>query len=240
MSTPQTTYLLTGANRGIGLGLASILLSRPHTTLIALVRDPSHPTSQSLASHPKADNTTLIILPYSATSADSALTTISTLRTDHHITHIDVVIANAGAMYGPRSPVESVSVQNITDSVAVNCVSTVLLFQATLPLLRAAITTAKPPAATGGGSVASANEGTGDGGQGVNGPAAEEEEEVGARKGKHEPKFIAISSAIGSTELIGKHMHAQTPGYGMSKAALNWAMRKASFEVRGEGICVEL
>ncbi|KAI9663491.1 MAG: hypothetical protein M1831_002500 [Alyxoria varia] len=37
----QTTYLLTGASRGLGLSLSRLILSRPDTLLLALVRNPS-------------------------------------------------------------------------------------------------------------------------------------------------------------------------------------------------------
>ena len=46
MST--TTYLISGGNRGIGKGFVGALLTRPNTTVIALVRNSAHETSQSL------------------------------------------------------------------------------------------------------------------------------------------------------------------------------------------------
>lgn len=188
----STTYLITGANRGIGRGLADIVLSRPNITLVALVRDLEHPTSRSLAANEGgASNTKVIVLPYEGTSETAATEAVSALES-HGVTSLDVVVANAGAIVG-RGPVTSLSAATMADHMAINCVAPVLLLQATLPLMRAA------------------------------------KEQRGGEKG-YEPKFIAISSAIGSTGLIDKHMHAQTPAYGMSKAALNHIMRKASLE----------
>ncbi|KAK2777677.1 hypothetical protein FQN53_002128, partial [Emmonsiellopsis sp. PD_33] len=38
---PTTTYAITGANRGLGLGLVKTYLSRPNTSVIAIVRNSS-------------------------------------------------------------------------------------------------------------------------------------------------------------------------------------------------------
>lgn len=192
MSPASTTYLITGANRGIGRGLADIVLSRPNTTLVALVRDLEHPTSKSLAANEAgASNTKVIVLPYQGTSETAATEAVSSLKS-HGVTSLDVVIANAGAILA-RGPVTSLNATAMADHMAINCVAPVLLLQATLPLMLAA------------------------------------KEQHGGEPG-YEPKFIAISSAIGSTGLIDKHMHAQAPAYGMSKAALNHVMRKAFLE----------
>lgn len=194
MNPTSTTYLITGANRGIGRGLADIVLSRPNTTLVALVRDVEHTTSQSLAANKSgASNTKVVVLPYEGSSEAAASNAVSALAS-HGITSIDVVVANAGAIL-TRGPVTSLSVAAMTEHMAINCTAAVLLLQATLPLLHAA------------------------------------KEQHGADEAIcYEPKFIAISSAIGSTGLIDKHLHAQAPAYGMSKAALNHVMRKAFFE----------
>ena len=201
-TTSTTTYLITGANRGIGRGLADILLRRPNTTLIALVRDPSHPTSLSLQSNPSgAPGTRVIMLPYEGTSPTAALSAITTLQTQHAISRIDVVIANAGAILS-RGPVATLTPEEIAAHMAINCTAPVLLLQATLPLLREA-------------------------------RKAKEDQEG------YEAKFIAVSSAIGSTGMIDRHLHASTPAYGASKAAMNHVMRKAFFEV-GEDVDIEM
>ncbi|KAH8600952.1 hypothetical protein B0O99DRAFT_649022 [Bisporella sp. PMI_857] len=71
MST-KTTYLITGGNRGLGRGPVENYLRRPNNIVIATVRDAAHPTALSLSAVP-VDSTT-----------------------EHHITSLDVVIANAG------------------------------------------------------------------------------------------------------------------------------------------------
>lgn len=190
MPPSSRTYLLTGANRGIGLGLATILLSRANTTLIALVREPSHPTSLALAANTHgAPDTTVILLPYEATSPIAAADAITSLVTTHGIDSADVVLANAGAMLA-HGAVTELTPAAIAEHMAVNCTAPVLLLQATLPLLRRA-------------AVSRRNHGEEDG--------TEQQGEKG------EAKFIAISSAIGSTSLIDKHLHAPTPAYGLSR-----------------------
>lgn len=182
-------YLVTGANRGIGRGLSDIILSRPNTTLVALVRDPNHPTSQSLAGNASgAANTRVIILPYDATSETSALDAVETLRSTHKMTAIDTVIANAGQIMA-SGPTATLSIADFNAHIATNCTGPLLLFQATLALLQAASTSANS-----------------------------------------KPKFIAISSAIGSTTLIPKHLHVSTPAYGAAKAAMNHLMHRIAYQ----------
>ncbi|KIW14610.1 hypothetical protein PV08_07394 [Exophiala spinifera] len=198
----NTIYLVTGANRGIGRGLVDVILSRPNTTVIALVRDVEHETTRSLVSttadanvptpktldpsHPDPDsnpNTNhVIIIPYDASIPGSAETALTTLGSTHGITHVDTVIANAG-MLTKRGPSIDTAPSDIQESVQVNAIAPLDLFRACLTLL------SPPPS-----------------------------------------KFVAVSSAIGSTQLIPQHSHSSTLAYGVSKAALNHIMRKLSIE----------
>jgi norsolorinic acid ketoreductase len=130
----STTYLITGGNRGIGKGFVEKLLSRPQTTVITLVRDPSHETSRSLTSLPIADGSALIVESYDAASHDSAFLAIQTLQTHHNINTLDIVIANSG-MISQYSPVAEVKPAELESHFLVNAVAPILLFQATLPLL---------------------------------------------------------------------------------------------------------
>ncbi|KAF2033902.1 NAD(P)-binding protein [Setomelanomma holmii] len=84
------TFLVTGASRGIGKGLVSIYLSNPNTTVIATVRDPLHPTSQSLLDVPKAAGSNLIVLQIADTaSVDAIKSAIASLPTGHGIATLD-------------------------------------------------------------------------------------------------------------------------------------------------------
>jgi norsolorinic acid ketoreductase len=130
----STTYLITGGNRGIGKGLVGKLLTRPQTTVISLVRDPSHETSRSLTSLPIANDSKLIIERYDAASHDSPFHAIQNLQTNHNIAQLDVVIANSGTI-SHYSLMAAITPTELESHFLVNAVAPVLLFQATLPLL---------------------------------------------------------------------------------------------------------
>ncbi|KAF9691381.1 hypothetical protein EKO04_010689 [Ascochyta lentis] len=138
MSTGNLTYLITGANRGIGKGLTSSLLLRPNTTVIAGVRDVASSTP-ILSSLPTGAGSKLIVVKLDSASESSATSAVSELTTKHSITSIDVVIANAGTAHSGAS-VATVSVSALQDHFNVNTVGPVLLFQAVAPLLKASAT----------------------------------------------------------------------------------------------------
>lgn len=62
-------------------------------------------------------------------------TAISSLQSTHGITHLDVVIANAGIITD-YSPVATVPLDAVTEHMTVNGFGPLLLFQAALPLLQ--------------------------------------------------------------------------------------------------------
>ena len=177
----MSIYLITGANRGIGRGVADIILSRPNNTLVALVRDPEDATAKSLKG--TAEGTKVIMHKYEASDYNAASTAIKVLEADHHIASLDIVIANAGSIDW-RGPSSEAPPDEIIKAMNINTIAPILLFNATLPLL----------------------------------------------KHSQNPKFFAISSAIGSIEMVPKLMHASVLPYGMSKAAMNHAFRKFAFE----------
>lgn len=138
MST-QTTYLITGGNRGIGKGFVSTFLSRPSTTVIAAVRDPSHATSKALSDLPKGAGSKLILVKLDSSVASDAASAVATLKKDHGITALDVVVANAGINTGGTS-VRNTSAANTIEHFNVNAIAPILLFQATADLLQASKT----------------------------------------------------------------------------------------------------
>jgi len=82
---------------GIGKALLETYLARPNHTLIAGVRDTNSSTSQSLLTLPHGPNSSVMLVRIDSASEADALTAISTLK----VTHLDLVIANAGiADYG--------------------------------------------------------------------------------------------------------------------------------------------
>ncbi|KAF2186057.1 NAD(P)-binding protein [Zopfia rhizophila CBS 207.26] len=137
--TAQKTDLITGANRGIGKGFTDLFLQRPSTTVIAAVRDPSHPTAKALTALPTAQGSRLILVPLNSSDSTSAQEAVEVLKKDHGINYIDVVIANAGIAAGGGT-VRKTKIENITEHVLVNTIGPVVLFQATADLLQASPT----------------------------------------------------------------------------------------------------
>ncbi|KAL5399456.1 hypothetical protein PMIN03_012679 [Paraphaeosphaeria minitans] len=131
MST-NTTYLITGANRGIGRGLTAELLQRPYVTVIAAVRDTSATTFVNL---PAGDGSKLIIVKLDSLTESDAKEVVAQLLARHGITSLDVVIANAGIANSSASVDETTS-DNLRDHFNTNTIGPVLLFQATKPLLK--------------------------------------------------------------------------------------------------------
>ncbi|KAJ4329968.1 hypothetical protein N0V87_010415 [Didymella glomerata] len=132
---PSTTYLITGANRGIGKGLTAALLQRPHTTIIAGVRDPAV-SATILDSLPTAAGSKVIVVKIDSQSEADAKEAVSQLSTQHNITSLDVVIANAGIAHSGTS-VAQTSSESLRDHLNTNAIGPVLLFQAFRPLLQA-------------------------------------------------------------------------------------------------------
>jgi len=132
------TYLITGANRGIGRGMLNHYMAESNNTIIAAVRDPS--TSQGLLSLPKGANTKVIIVKIDSASKIDPYTAISTLQFQG-ISHIDVVISAAGI--AKLNTVEDVPLEEFEEMLMVNAISVMLLYKATLPLLRKAEKPAK-------------------------------------------------------------------------------------------------
>jgi len=133
---PTTTILITGANRGIGKGLLLTLLLRPNHTLIAGVRDPSSASSLALTSLPTGTNSTVLIAKIDSTSPTDPAAALENLRKTHDLTHLDVVIANAGIMTD-LGPLASIRASALQEHLTVNTVAPLILFQATLPYLQA-------------------------------------------------------------------------------------------------------
>jgi NAD(P)-dependent dehydrogenase (short-subunit alcohol dehydrogenase family) len=127
-------YLVTGANRGIGLEITTLLLQRPSTTVIATVREDTTERTASLSVLPAARDSIVIILTHNLfDSPESLMTTIKYFD----IWHIDVVIANAGNSCAFKSVLET-NPQELRDDFDTNCVAVLRLFQHCWPMMKAA------------------------------------------------------------------------------------------------------
>ncbi|KAL6821934.1 NAD(P)-binding protein [Trichoderma sp. SZMC 28015] len=131
----QTVVLITGGNRGLGLGLVESFLSLPNHTVISANRDTSHPTSKALADLPKAEGSNLVVLKYDAGVEQDAFDLVKDLKGEHAINHLDIVVANAGISksYPLVKDVRRVDIQEHID---INAYGVVSLYQATRDLLQ--------------------------------------------------------------------------------------------------------
>ncbi|KAF5878590.1 putative aflatoxin biosynthesis ketoreductase nor-1 protein [Botrytis fragariae] len=137
--TPKTIYLITGANRGIGFGIVSILLQRANTTVVATVRNETTGVAP-LKALPKADNSDLIItyLSIPTTSTTEIETSHKALTEDlkaRDIKRIDVLIANAGSGTCFRSTVDT-PFSSIAIDFCANTLGPIALYQTLLPFLK--------------------------------------------------------------------------------------------------------
>ncbi|KAL6862026.1 NAD(P)-binding protein [Trichoderma novae-zelandiae] len=148
----QTFVLITGGNRGLGLGLVRTFLSQPHHTVISANRDPEHSTSKALFDLPKGEGSNLIVVKYDAGIEQDAFEAMKELKDKHGIDTLDIVIANAG-MVKSYPLVKDVKRAEIQQHIDVNAYAVVTLYQATRELLQKS--TKKPVFATVGSGSAS-------------------------------------------------------------------------------------
>ncbi|KAF2718291.1 aflatoxin biosynthesis ketoreductase-like protein nor-1 [Polychaeton citri CBS 116435] len=127
------TILVTGANRGLGLGFCDVLLRRPSHTVIAAIRDTT--ATAALKQIPLGEGSKLIVTKIDCARDEDPELSMRDLEENHGITHLDVVIGNA-AIEKWFGPVATVPVDELRDHFEINSVSILTLFQATWPLLQ--------------------------------------------------------------------------------------------------------
>ncbi|WVQ71178.1 hypothetical protein IAR50_000703 [Cryptococcus sp. DSM 104548] len=118
--------LITGASQGIGEGIAKHYLKQGWTVVVA-IRSPE--------TAPKFEGNNVIIVKADQSSLTDFKDAVEKLKTEHHITHFDIVIANAGAA-GVPTPLTSASTSEFDYIYQVNTRGPLLLYQATRPLLK--------------------------------------------------------------------------------------------------------
>ncbi|KAL1709846.1 hypothetical protein EV121DRAFT_194051 [Schizophyllum commune] len=126
-----TIYLVSGANRGIGLSLVTLLAARPNTVVFAGARDPVRATDlQALATaHPNC------VYPVKLISADRASNAAAAEEIKRVAGRLDVVIANA-AISECIENMLGVSKEELVRHFEINSVGPLVLFQAVWPLLK--------------------------------------------------------------------------------------------------------
>ncbi|KAH8884936.1 aflatoxin biosynthesis ketoreductase nor-1 [Thozetella sp. PMI_491] len=135
MSAQKTTVLITGANRGIGRGLAEEFLGRPNHIVIAAVRDTKSSSTVSLKDVTPAEGTSLLIVKIDSSSETDPTEAVKTLETAG-ISSLDIVIANAG-IGEVYSRVEGIEIDDFRLLFDVNTLGPLRLFKAVYPLLKA-------------------------------------------------------------------------------------------------------
>lgn len=130
----STIVFITGANRGLGLGLLQRYLAQPNHTVIAGNRNPKHPSSQALHDLPKGESSKLIVVKLDASVDQDAFTAVHELKKNHDIDHFDIVIASAGVSYAWPT-VAQLKLDDLRGHMAPNAYGMIALYQATRTLL---------------------------------------------------------------------------------------------------------
>lgn len=143
MAAPtSTTYLITGASRGLGRGFVAAYLAQPDSIVVAAVRDPTSSPSKSLEELPKGANSSLVVVKLDSDVETDPQQAVQQLKTEHKITSLDIVIANAGIMKAYPT-VQDAKAESFYEHYRTNVVGVVLLFQAISPLLKASTKSGK-------------------------------------------------------------------------------------------------
>jgi norsolorinic acid ketoreductase len=121
----------------LGKGFTEHYLAKDVTTVIAAVRNVANADTKALHELKRGNGSELIVVKIDSSSATDAKDAASALRTEHKITSIDVVIANAGIFEHPALVAEW-DVEQVQRMVDINVYGLVHLFQAAQSLLKAA------------------------------------------------------------------------------------------------------
>ncbi|KAI3391501.1 hypothetical protein diail_7199, partial [Diaporthe ilicicola] len=126
------TYLITGAHRGIGRGLFDHYVALPNNTVVAAVRNVEG--AQDLLNVPyKGENTTVVVVKIDSSSRTDPFEAVKSIQAQG-IDHLDVVISSAGI--AKLNTVEDMPLEELEEVLMINTFSVMLLYKATLPLLR--------------------------------------------------------------------------------------------------------
>lgn len=134
-------YFTNTQTTGIGKGLVAAYLNLPATTVVAAVRKAS--SAESLHSLPKASGSRLLVIEIDVASVDTIKRGIASLKTDHNIDSLDIVLANAGHVTLSPNVAES-EIVDIQLFVDVNVYGQLELYKAVAPLLRRSQKELKP------------------------------------------------------------------------------------------------
>ncbi|WWD17175.1 hypothetical protein CI109_101613 [Kwoniella shandongensis] len=126
----STVYLVTGANRGIGLALVTELSTKSTTIVYATVRDLASPDIRELLALAGKNSNVRVVKLIAPSEEDSKALA---KRIEEEVGHLDVVIANA-AIDGQGKIVEA-SIETFINAFQVNTIGPIVLFRAVHSLL---------------------------------------------------------------------------------------------------------
>ncbi|EXL42049.1 hypothetical protein FOCG_15407 [Fusarium oxysporum f. sp. radicis-lycopersici 26381] len=132
-STTNTVWVVTGGNRGIGLGFVKALLARLSVTVIATVRNDQARSAleDATADLVKGDGTVLRIVQLDFTNALSPEQIFNAFDIDH----VDVLINNAAASF-KFYPVLDIPTEDLRSALEINTIGPLIVVQGLWPLLQ--------------------------------------------------------------------------------------------------------
>lgn len=147
-NTEQTTVLITGANKGLGLEAARRLGAQGWTVFLGS-RDAAR--GQSAADKLAAEGVNVVMVPLDVTSEESVSDAVRLVR--EHTDRLDVLINNAGAPGNIVAPADATAdeIHSVYDT---NVYGPIRVTHAFLPLLQAADNPRVVMVSSGGGSFA--------------------------------------------------------------------------------------
>ncbi|TRM57904.1 hypothetical protein BD626DRAFT_438812 [Schizophyllum amplum] len=135
MASSSTVYLVSGANRGIGLEFINTLARRPNTIVFAGARNPSVAIDLNTLAAKYPDRVHVVQLVSGEKEGNARV--IEKIK--QTAGRLDVVIANAGICQW-MGPLVEAPAETMTEHFNVNVVGTLVLFQAAYSLMKASPT----------------------------------------------------------------------------------------------------
>ncbi|KAK1625357.1 short-chain dehydrogenase/ reductase [Colletotrichum phormii] len=135
---PNTVYVVTGTNKGIGLGLVKTLLARPSTTIVASVRNDQAAASlkSSIQDVNMGESSELffLLLDLNVAPDPTAVRKAFDSATGGAVTRVDVLISNAAVSTSASRSV-STTAEDLRSLFEINTIAPLMVFQGLWPLM---------------------------------------------------------------------------------------------------------
>ncbi|KJA22316.1 hypothetical protein HYPSUDRAFT_41181 [Hypholoma sublateritium FD-334 SS-4] len=139
-----TVYLITGSNRGIGLGLVARILEKHDRAFVyAGARDPDNASALISLQIRYPDRLSIV----KCVSADGEGNTALAREIEKRHGYLDTVIANAGVC-DPTGDVSNIRIAQLEEHFHINVTGTIILFQAVYGLLKKSVSPRFVPIST--------------------------------------------------------------------------------------------